>query len=196
MCAEDFDRTHEPLLNARPATRRGVLIAATMAALLLQACAVSEVNPQVFSDYDPGTNFAGYRTFAWKSADPLVVSSTRPVTPEGRKLLMAQTITHLEAKGLHQVDMDANPDLLISIIVGSRDDLTLNNFPSRWGGSYVELRETPTGGVGVELFQAGTEQRLWTGWATTGLTAEFYANRKEIVEELISLVLAQFPPDR
>lgn len=183
-----------PQPGARPFVCRGTLILAAMAAFLLQACAVSEVNPKVFTDFDPGTSFAGYRTFAWKSADPFVISSTRPVNTDTRKELMTQTVAHLEAKGLKKVDTAADPDLMVSIIVGTRDGLTLNNFPGRWGGSYVELRDTPTGGVGVELFKAGSDQRLWTGWATTGLTEEVYANRKEVVEELISLVLAEFPP--
>ena len=162
--------------------------------LLLHACAVSEVNPEVFSDYDRGTSFAGYQTFAWQSADPMVVASPRPITAEGRRIALARTVSGLEAKGFRHVKRDANPDLEVVVVFGSRDGLKLNNYPGRWGRSYVELRDAPQGGIGIELFKGGTEQLLWTGWATTGLTEEVYANRDDVIEELINKVLAEFPP--
>ncbi len=163
--------------------------------LSVAACAVSENNPQVFADFDRGTSFDSYRTFAWKSVDPFVVSSTRPLQEDSRALLLKETSAQLEAKGLTQVDLDTNPDLLVSIIVGSRSGLRQNNYPI-WGRNYSDVRDTSTGGVGVELFRAGAdpEQRLWTGWATTGLTEEVYVHREDVVQQLITLVLDQFPP--
>lgn len=164
-----------------------------MLSVLLSACAVSEVDPQVFTDYDPGTRYNGYRTFAWQDP-PLVSSSPRPIAPEARQFALAETAKLLTEKGLKQVESAADADLLVSVVVGSRSGLVVNNYPGRWGGNYADLRETTTAGLGVELFTADTTQRIWTGWATTGLTAEVYANRTEVIKEILTMVLAEYPP--
>jgi len=173
-----------------PVTR---LLGAVLSVLLLSSCAVSEVDPQVFTDYDPGTYYAGYRTFAWQTP-PLVSSAQRPIAPETQDFALDETATLLIAKGMKQVKDATDADLLVSVVVGSRSGLVVNNYPGRWGGSYADLREVTTAGLGVELFNARTTQRVWTGWATTGLTAEVYANRQDVIKEILTMVLAEYPP--
>lgn len=172
----------------------GWLVMALML-IALSGCAVSEVDPQVFTDYDPGNRYDAYRTFTWQEP-PLISSSPRPIAPEARQFALAKTAKLLTEKGLRQVESAADADLLVSVVVGSRSGLVVNNYPGRWGGNYADLRETTTAGLGVELFTADTAQRIWTGWATTGLTAEVYANRQEVIEEILTMVLAEYPPGR
>ena len=172
-----------------------MLVLSLLAVVLMHGCAVSEVDPQVFTDYDPGTRYSSYRTFAWQNP-PLVSSSPRPVAPETRDFALKETATLLTEKGLQQVETAEAADLLVSVVVGSRGGLVVNNYPGRWGGNYSDLREVTTAGLGVEIFNRETTQRLWTGWATTGLTAEVYANRQDVIEQILNMVLAEYPPAR
>jgi len=183
------------MICKHPATSlRTVSLGLTLVALvLLNGCAVSEVDPKVFTDYDPGTRYSTYRTFAWQTP-PLVSSSPRPIAPETRDFALQETATLLTAKGLQQVQTATDADLLVSVVVGSRSGLVVNNYPGRWGGNYSDLREVTTAGLGVEIFNRETTQRLWTGWATTGLTAEVYANRQDVIKEILTMVLAEYPP--
>ena len=184
-------------MKGLPRTDSGIAgwFAVAMMSIAMSACAVSEVDPQVFTDYDPGTRYDGYRTFAWQDP-PLVSSSPRPIAPEVTQFALTETATLMTRKGLKQVESAADADLLVSVVVGSRSGLVVNNYPGRWGGNYADLRETTTAGLGVELFIADTAQRIWTGWATTGLTAEVYANRQEVIKEILTMVLAEYPPER
>lgn len=168
---------------------------AMLAAFTLSACMVSEVDPKPQVDYDPGTDFSRYSTFAWKLPDPIVVATDRPVAEETRRELLKETARQLETKGLRQLAAaDADSDLVVSIAIGSRSGVKLNNYPGRWGGSYIDLREITTAGIGVDLTERGSGQLLWSGWATTPLTEEVYADRNAVVRKVVDTVLGQFPP--
>lgn len=179
--------------NSRSIVGRWMALVLILA--ISSGCAVSEVDPKVFTDYDPGTRYDGYRTYAWQNP-PLISSSPRPITPEAQQFALQETANLLAGKGLTPVESAADADLLVSVVIGSRSGLVVNNYPGRWGGNYADLRETTTAGLGVELFRADNTQRIWTGWATTGLTAEVYANRKEVIKEVLTMVMAEYPPKR
>lgn len=167
---------------------------AILMSVLISACAVSEDRRQTFADYDPGVSFTGFHSFAWQSADPILIATPRPLAPKTREALMAETVDQLEAKGFTRVDTAANADLLVAIVIGTRDDAHINSYSGRYGGSYSEVRESTTAGLGIELFDRRSEQRLWTGWATTGLTMDVYANGENVIRELVEMIMEQFPP--
>lgn len=172
-------------------------------ALLLAACAVSESDPVVRTDYDPGTSFAGYHSFAWTTDDPIVVTSMQPLAPTTRSALLEETAAQLETKGLRQVASASDADMTVAFVLGSQDSLQENVFPGSIspvgtvGRDYREstdVREVTTGALAIEIFQQPSGQRVWTGWATTGLTMDVYANSAETIREMVSLILEKFPP--
>jgi len=171
-------------------------IGSLLAAFTLSACMVSEVDPKPQVDYDPGTNFSRYQTFAWQLPDPIVVATDRPIAEDTRRELLRETARQLESKGLTQLAAaDADSDLLVSIAIGSRGGVKANNYPGRWGGSYLDLREITTAGIGVDLTDRASGQLMWSGWATTPLTEEVYADRTAVIRKVVDTVLGQFPPD-
>ena len=109
--------------HAANPTRTTTLVISLLAVMLMHGCAVSEVDPQVFTDYDPGTRYSSYRTFAWQTP-PLVSSSPRPIASETRDFALKETATLLVAKGLQQVETAADargrraPAINRSVIVG------------------------------------------------------------------------------
>jgi hypothetical protein len=67
---------------------------------LISACAVREGKTSIYADYDPGTSFTDYRTFAWMTQNPLVASTPDVVNPNLQTNLMAETAAQLKNKGL------------------------------------------------------------------------------------------------
>lgn len=172
-------------------------------ALLVAACAVSESDPVVRTDYDPGTSFAGYGSFAWASDDPIVVTSMQPLAPATKTALLEETAARLRAKGFRQVTSGSDADMTVAFVLGSRDSLQQNVFPAstspvgtvgRDYGESTDVREITTGALAIEIFQQPSGQRVWTGWATTGLTMDVYANSVETIRQMVSLILEKFPP--
>jgi len=170
---------------------------------LLAACAVREAPPVAYSDFDRGTDFSGYHTFAWARPDPLYNATAQPVTPNLQKNLMRETAATLTAKGFRQVEKPDDADLVVSFAIGTIDSLQVNNFPGRSNPiasseldypETSEIREVTTGAISIEIFTAGSMQRIWTGWATTGLTLDVRANAEATTKEMVTLILAQFPP--
>lgn len=181
--------------------RRSVFLSAL---LLLSACAIREAAPQAGADYDRGTDFSSYRTFAWMSANPLLNATSQPVTPNLEVNLMRETARELASKGFTKVATPGEADFVVSFVIGTRDSLQVNSYPPRYRpfgniGSdlpeAVETREVTTGAISIELFNRRSGQRIWTGWATTGLTMDVRANAAETTREMVELIMAQFPPE-
>jgi hypothetical protein len=179
------------------------LLAVIALASLSTACAVRESSTRVFADYDPGTRFDNYRTFTWESANPLVVATSGVVDPRLQPALMKETSAQLSSKGLREVKSRLDADLLVAFTIGSTDSLQENNFPGSVqsigtvGQSYrqsSEIREVTTGLLSVDLFNRTNRQRVWTGWAATGLTIDVRINQSDEVEDIIALIMEQFPP--
>ena len=176
---------------------------ALLAALLLSACAVREAAPSVFADFDQGTDFSGYETFAWANGDPVIVTAAQPLTkPTSRVTLLESTESALRAKGIRRVKTPEEADFIVSFVLGTEDSLQENNFPGRFRqvgqegvvyGETSEVREVSPGVIFIE-FADGRGQRTWTGWATTGLTMDVYANSEDKFREMVTLILEQFPP--
>jgi len=179
------------------------LLAVIALACLSAACAVREGSTKVFADYDSGTRFDTYRTFTWESANPLVVATTGVVDPRLQPSLMKETSAQLSSKGLREVKSKLDADLLVAFTIGSTDSLQENNFPGSVqpigtvGQSYresSEIREVTTGLLSVDMFNRTNRQRVWTGWAATGLTIDVRLNQQEEVKSIITLIMEQFPP--
>jgi len=166
-------------------------------------CAVQEASPVAFTDFDPDTDFSHYHTFAWMRPDPLFNATAQPVTPNLQKNLMRDTAAGLKAKGYRQVSKPADADFVVSFAIGAVDSLHENNFPGRTNPlassdldypESSEIREITTGAISIEIFEARSGRRTWTGWATTTLTLDVRADARAVTSEMVALILAEFPP--
>lgn len=178
-------------------------VLALTTALILAACAVREAPPTAFADFDAGTDFSNYRKYAWMQADPVIVTAARPINPNTSTVLMRETAKTLRAKGFRRVSKPEDADFVVSFVLGSRESLQVNNYPGRFRqvgemgvvyGETSDVREISTGALSIEFFNQASGQRTWTGWATTGLTMDVYANSEDTIKEMVALILDQFPP--
>jgi hypothetical protein len=175
---------------------------ALVSTLTLGACMVSEVDPKPQTEYDKSTNFSAYQTFGWQMPQPFSNSSGQPVEQSTQQELMDETARQLEKKGLKEIASgDGTADLLVSISVGTQSGAVNDNFQS-WGESFgvgyevdvSDLRDITTAGLSIEMVSGKDGKHVWTGWATTPLTQEVYADRTEVVKAMVDAVLKEYPP--
>ena len=62
-------------------------------------------------------------------------------------------------------------------------------------GESSEIREITTGALAIEIFDQASARRLWTGYATTGMTMDVRINSQAETKELVAMIMDQFPPN-
>lgn len=162
---------------------------AAAVALVLAACASA---PDVQTDFDPTAQFSRYRTYAWT------------VTPESGAPLMRQRITaSIDAKlgtmGWTPASA-ATADVLITAHVITREQLSIDSFPSGggWGGwplpgyGPAHVRSHTVGTLVLDIFDARTKRAVWRGTASGALPK---TSDKAIArtQEAIDRMFAGFP---
>jgi Domain of unknown function (DUF4136) len=99
------------------------LIAISILSLMPLASLAQEVVPyanrEVKVDWVRGTDFSKYKTYAWGTPNQKAPDPNHPLN---------DIEAALQAKGLHKVGMDANPDLLVTFRVGNKQVYVLQNI--------------------------------------------------------------------
>jgi hypothetical protein len=147
--------------NARP----GIVFVALLAAMILGGCSGSKYI------YDPGTNFSGFKSYAWSSA-----------SYAGRKeSLIAANVQFVADQVLGQKGFkktSENPDLLISIE-------TEYEMGSYYNDGY-QLRT-----LTLKIYQGESKELIWRGTAPGTINTEAASNE---LKGAVQDVLAKFPP--
>ena len=177
------------------------LACAVTAALVLSAC--SSITAE--SNFNAGTDFSNYKSFAFISDTPLLVGQTAPISPffEGRAMRAAQGA--LSAKGYEFVDDRENADFVVSFTIGGREKLRVTNYPSqphgpadwRWGGpihTEVDVRNYTEGTLAIDIFDVESREPVWHGWATKIISAADRRNPTPVINDAIKAILEDFPP--
>lgn len=175
--------------------------------LLLTCFTVACAGVRARSDFDPYARFDTYRSFAWLGEEP----GTLPDGPatEGVDPLLARRIhesieSHLEAQGYRKVDDLAAADFVVSFSMGRQEKIRIESGPPLgvrgygYDGWYAESGVTATsyteGTLSIDIFDGRSHLAVWHGWASK--RANESTNRAAQVEELVSAILAKFPPPR
>jgi len=180
---------------------RNQAIAALGTALLVGACSGISVT----TDYDPTVDFTSYATYTWMDTegddiDNITDSRIRNSIEAG-----------LAAKGLRKVT--SNPDVAIGYQVTTAERRSYNTVNAGWGGGYgyggygwggygMSMGTSTTyenvwkeGTLLVGMFDAGTQNLVWTGTATTDLDgSRSPEERQEIVDQAVTKMLKNYPP--
>jgi Domain of unknown function (DUF4136) len=92
--------------------------------------------PKVVTDFNPSTEFSAFRTFAFSGITDrgaeVAASDNSPLRGRIKNMIGTQ----LAAKGLRQVGLDDNPDLLVHLFYGVNDLQRVQNngmTPGAWG---------------------------------------------------------------
>lgn len=166
-------------------------------ALLLAACAST---PVVHTDYDPGTNFGGYRTYAWRQTPPIS-------NPLVRQRVIAAIDAQLQAKGWTQAP-ESSADVALVGNVATRQEQTLDTFYSgpEWGawgwhggwgmgGGYrtTQVHTYTVGTLIVDMFDTRTKRAVWRGTAE-GTVPHSPEKTNAAVQSAVTRMFAGFPP--
>jgi hypothetical protein len=171
--------------------------------IALEGCA----NVRVSQDYEPGTNFAAYKTFDWKSAVQPQTGDIRIDNPllDGRIRKAVESV--LIAKSYRKADqVSANflvdYNLAVRAIVDSSPVSIGTGFGIGGGGSFGGIGVgTPVvdsyeeGLLVINLYDTKGGQLIWRGSGTRRMGWQLDpAKNTEEVNTLVDKILAQFPP--
>jgi len=115
-----------------------------------------EARSDVKVDWARGTDFSKYRTYAWGT------SHQKTPNPAWNQHLVEDIDAALLAKGLHKVEMDGNPDLIVAYDAGSQPAYSIEDL--------TQVREVKEGTLVVELVDSQLKKAVWWGIADDTLT--------------------------
>ncbi len=170
---------------------------------LLMAC--SSVN--VSSDYEKGTDFNQYKSYAFykKGIDKVEISDL-----DKRRILRAIE-AEMDAKGFVKSE---DPDLLVSIFTKSREKIDVyNNDYYGWypyyygygfygpgfgyGFGYNNVSRSTEGTLFIDLIDARKKELAWQGIGTGILSSSKNIDQKEErIKEFVGKILVAYPPQQ
>jgi len=163
-------------------------------------------------DSDPKAEFSAFKTWAWISDNPMVISksSGKTINPLWEGRIKEEITAGLEGRGFSQVNDPDKADFTVSFSLGSRDGVSAQSYPTTygsvgggWGGgryygvgvsSQTEVRSYTEGTLAIDVFDVGSKQPVWHGWASK----KFYSERspdeqQQNMKLAVSEILNNFP---
>lgn len=190
--------------------RRFFLLAIGFLALGLAACASGF---KAIYDSDPSHDFSVYKTYAWISANPMIVGQTsRPPSPLLERRIMAVVESGLAAKGYSKVDDPEAADFVLSFTVGSREEIQVNSYPATyagygyrgawgWGAPYygiateTQVRQYQKGMLALDVFDVKERRPVFHAVAEKSITESDRKKMDETIQAAVDAVLGGFPPE-
>ncbi|QIE60269.1 DUF4136 domain-containing protein [Rasiella rasia] len=163
-------------------------------ALFVSSC----TSVRVATDYDKKANFNNYNSFAFykPGIDKAQISDL------DKKRILRAIDANLSNKGMTKSN---SPALLVSIFTKEREhvDVYNNNFGYGWGwnpwwygnrfGNSVNV--STEGSLYIDLIDANTNELVWQGIGSSKLyTGSDIDRREEKIREIVSEILAEYPP--
>jgi hypothetical protein len=171
-------------------------------AILVTSLVACASTPTVHTDFDPGANFASFRTYSWA------------MKPQGGSPLITQRIvdgidSRLAARGWRQTPSDGDVALAAHIVTSQRQ--TLDTFYTGsnmggwgwrgggWGGGMgmgsatTTVRTYEVGTLVVDMFDARSKQAVWRGTASATVPSS-PERANAAVEAGLDKLFAAFPP--
>ena len=184
---------------------------------LAGAIAACAATPKIGYDFDRGTDFSAYHTYAWLSGDQEKTGDRRADSSTVDMRIRIAVGTQLRLKG-YQARTEGAPDFYVAYHVGLKDNAPsmstqyysdgmaghafAHSADSRLAGKAAAppppANETPsylTGALIIDIIDAGSERLVWRGTAAgevdPGLTSQ---QRDERTKAIVRNILSHFPP--
>lgn len=195
-------------------TRKGKRLAVLLTMALIVSTLAACTTQRAAVDYEPGVNFAQYRTYAWSLQDAAAPANPEDprISPLTRERIRASVDQALLAKGFVKREP---PDFMPDFMIGLRTSLSDRQIVHHWSPDPLlwrhGWRRWPYGPFGydpffarpmvsivteatlaIDMFDANTRQPIWHGHATR------VVGRDDIhptdIQRLVDAILANFPP--
>lgn len=189
-------------MNIRSLKSLRVWFVAALALVVLAACATG---PRVRTDYDPGANFAQYRTWGWYSPIAMEQSGYSSWISERIK---ANVQREMEARG-YRYDAKS-PDLKVNFqaVVQERSDVySMPRSDIAWLYSYrarsyvavpfwydeTTVSRYTEGTLTVDLVDAARNRMVWTGDAIGRVVRRNPEQRAADIDASVTAIFAKYP---
>jgi len=149
---------------------------------------------KVYVNYNHATDFSKFKTYAWgQGQNPNAIQD-----PIALQNAQQEINSQLAVKGLQMVQESQNPDIIIVLSSGIKQQTSYNAWGTgggwRMGGGMGEI--TPeTSNIGtlvVDIYDANGKQMVWRGIAQGTLSAKSSKNEKEM-NKAIAKMFKQYP---
>ena len=189
----------QPIQALRP-----LLVAASL--LALGGCASG---PDIRADFDPSTNFAQYKTFAF--VQPLGTDRDGYQSIVSQRL-KAATQREMEARGM-RLEAD-HPHLLVNFNATLTEKMRVSTAPSvmvgvgaggyygyrmgmygAWPLYYDQTTVTPyqEGTLNIDVVDAARKQLVWEGVVTDIVTQEMLDNLQASIDAAVAAAFSKYP---
>lgn len=189
-------------MNIRNVKSFRAWLVAALALVVLAACATG---PRVRTDYDPGANFAQYRTWGWYSPIAMEQSGYSSWISERIKVNVQR---EMEARG-YRYDAKS-PDLKVNFqaVVQERSDVyTMPRSDIAWLYSYrarsyvavpvwydeATVSRYTEGTLTVDLVDAAKNRMVWTGDAIGRVVRRNPEQRAADIDASVAAIFAKYP---
>jgi len=173
--------------------------------LIIGSC--SSVN--VYSDYDKGTDFSNFKTYAFykKGIDKVEISDL------DKKRILRAIEKELKGKGMVPSN---NPDLLVNIFTKTREKIDVYNnnyygwypwyygygygygygpYGPGYGFGYTNVSSSTEGTLFIDLIDARKKELTWQGIGVGILSYYKNIDKKEArINEFVTNIMMQYPP--
>ena len=160
-------------------------------AVLLAGCSTLRVS----TDWDPGVNFASYKTFSLKEG-----AKAKNSLAQAR--VAKALVEALEAKGLKQVSVEADLKVYPHFVLGKETRIYSYGYGMggwygrRWGGyGRVDVEQIPIGTIVVDLVDGKENRLVWRGTAKDEISRDASPEERSAkAKEAMARLFEGFPP--
>jgi len=179
------------------------LVPLVLLALLASACSTT---PGVQTDYNSAYDFSGARSFA--IVEPSTVSNSLSMASNDilHNRIASAIGAALTARGFQLVE-PAQADMLVSFLVTTENKTEIHEYntgfayQSCWrcgpwmGASTIDVDQYTEGTLFVDFIDPKSKQLQWRGTVSKRLSkSRTMEERKQMVDEIVTSVIAKFPP--
>jgi hypothetical protein len=159
-------------------------------AVLMSITSAIAVAQQVSVNYDHSQSFAQYHTYAFENNDPNQIANSILA-----QAAVSDVNTALQGKGLSKVEVSANPDLILLVSGGLKQQTSYSAWGMRGiGGGMggISPEQNVEGTMIVSLYDAKQKTLIWRGIGQDTLSNNGNKNQ-QAVEKAVQKMFKQWP---
>jgi len=172
----------------------GILI---LTGILIAGCSSISVT----SDYDPASNFSGYKTFA--VSEKSIDGSALEQAPLIKKRVVEAVKSEMRKKGMVETWED-KADMVVYPFAATKDKINVSEWGYSYGGGYwgmhpygtnIDVSQYTEATLVLDLVNNETDELLWRGLGTGVIQPNRSPEeRTKAIDEAVAKILAQYPP--
>ena len=172
-----------------------------LCSILLAVCAAACSTPTVGYDYERGTNFGAYHTYAWIMGAQEATGDRRVDSSLVDARIRTAIDSQLRTKG-YLASANGSPDFFVAYHAGLKDMMkgasTQSYIGDRAHGTFTTLSDIQSYNEGtllIDIVDAKSQQLVWQASAKADVDQSLGPKERDArVNSVVRAMLAHFPP--